>query len=243
MSEFSTFVSEVKSRLASARDTSARGEERLAAVGGEVDSGPPLDSRPESDSQGSADSRRTADSLRSSLRQQAAVALVLRGREGEPEMLVIKRSESERDHWSGHLALPGGRMEPEDADLVETAVRETFEEVGLDLRAGGEVVGRLGTVTPRSPLAPQIYVTPFVAVAPREYHVVAGEEAKELTLSSEVAAAFWLPVSELKMGGRSEVFRMVFAGVEREWPAYPSLHGPIWGITERILTEFLSLIE
>jgi hypothetical protein len=64
-----------------------------------------------------------------------------------------------------------------------------------------------------------------------------------LELSEEVAAAFWLPVGELRRGGRSAVFRMAFAGVEREWPGYPSQHGIIWGITERILTEFLSLLD
>jgi 8-oxo-dGTP pyrophosphatase MutT (NUDIX family) len=174
-------------------------------------------------------------------RRQAAVALVLRcGAEG-PEVLVIKRSEAERDHWSGHLALPGGRAEAEDENLRATAVRETLEEVGLDLRAGGEVLGRLGAVNPRSPLVPRISVTPFLAIAPREYH--AGGAPKRLVLSDEVAAAFWIPVDELKRGGRSAVFRMAFAGVEREWPGYPSEHGVIWGITERILTEFLSLVD
>lgn len=171
----------------------------------------------------------------------AAVALVLReGSEG-PELLVIKRSEAEHDHWSGHLALPGGRVEPEDESLLATAARETFEEVGLDLRAGGEAVARLGTVKPQSPYAPRVSVTPFVFVAPREYH--AGGGSKELRLSEEVAAAFWIPVGELKRGGRSAVFRMAFAGVEREWPGYPSPHGVIWGITERILTEFLSSVD
>jgi 8-oxo-dGTP pyrophosphatase MutT (NUDIX family) len=172
----------------------------------------------------------------------AAVALVLRGGPEGAEMLVIKRSEAERDHWSGHLALPGGRAEPSDESLLATAVRETFEEVGLDLRAGGEVLARLGTVTPQSPFAPLISVTPFLTVAPREYHAgVAAPKTPEL--SGEVAAAFWVPVDELKRGGRSAVFRMAFAGVEREWPAYPSEHGVIWGITERILTEFLALVD
>lgn len=180
----------------------------------------------------------TPDDL--SLRR-AAVALVLReGAEGV-ELLVIKRSEAEHDHWSGHMALPGGRVEPEDESLLATAARETFEEVGLDLGAGGEAIARLGTIRPSSPFAPRVSVTPFVFVAPPEYH--AAGESQELQLSGEVAAAFWFPVDELKRGGRSAVFRMVFAGVEREWPAYPSQHGLIWGITERILTEFLSLIE
>ncbi len=73
------------------------------------------------------------------------------GLEG-PELLVIKRSEAEHDHWSGHMALPGGRVEPEDESLLATAARETFEEVGLDLGAGGEAIARLGTVKPQSPM-------------------------------------------------------------------------------------------
>ena len=219
MIEFSDFLTELKSRLAPATDFDAGGEGETSM-------------RDEGD----------ADSSRGALRQ-AAVALVLRRRLSEAELLIIKRSESERDHWSGHLALPGGRAEPEDASLRATAIRETFEEVGLDLDAGGEVIGRLAAVRPQSRLVPRIAVTPFVAVAPAEYHVFGeGEASSELTLSSEVAAAFWVPVSELKSGGRSGMFRMVFAGVEREWPAYPSTHGPIWGLTERILTEFLSLV-
>jgi 8-oxo-dGTP pyrophosphatase MutT (NUDIX family) len=209
MSEFSSFVSKLRSRA--------------GAVGLELTRAGDFESR--------------ADG---SLRL-AAVALVLReGFEG-PELLVIKRSEAERDHWSGHMALPGGRVEDVDESLQATAARETFEEVGLDLRAGGEVVARLGTVAPQSPYAPRVSVTPFVFVAPPEYH--AAGESKGLLLSEEVAAAFWVPVGELKRGGRSAVFRMAFAGVEREWPAYPSQHGLIWGITERILTEFLSLVD
>ncbi|HEX8292837.1 MAG TPA: CoA pyrophosphatase [Pyrinomonadaceae bacterium] len=215
MSEFSSFVSRFRSR---------------AAAGGLA----PVSAAFESDEEG--------DSSQGSLRQ-AAVALVLReGLEG-PELLVIKRSEAERDHWSGHLALPGGRVEAEDESLLATAVRETREEVGLDLSAGGEAVARLGTVRPQSPYAPRVSVTPFVAVAPHVYHAAGAGGPKGLELSEEVAAAFWLPVGELKRGGRSAVFRMAFAGVEREWPGYPSQHGVIWGITERILTEFLSLVD
>jgi len=235
MIEFSDFLAELKTRLAPAADFDARGGGKTSSRGvGEL---APYEGDELAPREGDA------DSARGSL-QQAAVALVLRRRLSEAELLVIKRSESERDHWSGHLALPGGRMEPEDAGLLATAVRETFEEVGLRLDAGGEVIGRLATVIPQSRLVPRIAVTPFVAVAPAEYHVFGeGEASVKLRLSSEVAAAFWVPVSELKSGGRSGTFRMVFAGVEREWPAYPSTHGPIWGLTERILTEFLSLIS
>ena len=64
----------------------------------------------------------------------AAVALVLR-QAPALELLLIKRSSSEDDPWSGQMALPGGRRDPADAGLQHTAIRETHEEVGLDLRA------------------------------------------------------------------------------------------------------------
>lgn len=174
--------------------------------------------------------------------RQAAVALVLRDNAGRAELLVIKRAERERDHWSGHLALPGGRRDPEDENLRRTAVRETLEEVGIDLCDGGEVLGGLEVVRPQSPLAPRVEVWPFVAVCPRAYHQPAGGPAPaELVFNHEVAAAFWAPIAVLREGGRSDVFEMVFGGRKLKWPAYPSEHGPIWGITERILTNFLAL--
>src|ERR1700750_1376362 len=69
--------------------------------------------------------------------RRAAVALVLRRNLSEAELLVIKRSVSERDHWSGHLALPGGRAEAGDASLRAAAVREKFAGGGIQLGAGG----------------------------------------------------------------------------------------------------------
>ncbi|HVF49096.1 MAG TPA: CoA pyrophosphatase [Pyrinomonadaceae bacterium] len=177
--------------------------------------------------------------------KQAAVALVLRANLGAAEMLIIKRAVDPRDHWSGHLALPGGRREPEDADLARTAARETWEEVGMDLAAGGRILGRLPTITPRSPLAPQFAVTPYVALAPVAYNVSLQQDAATLSLSSEVESAFWVPVSFLRRNGASEIVRLAVGDAEqqREWPAYATEHGLIWGLTERILTGFLKLLD
>ena len=186
----------------------------------------------------------TQASTQQEVYRQAAVALVLRENLGEAEMLVIKRAVAERDHWSGHLALPGGRKDESDLDLRSTAVRETLEEVGIDLTGGGEVMGELPAISPESPFAPKIVVKPFVAVAPRDYHVLDPERApRPLVLNHEVAEAFWVPISLLKRTGRSEVFRMMIEGGERTWPAYGTEQGLIWGITERILTGFLDLID
>src|SRR5215813_14164568 len=73
----------------------------------------------------------------------ASVALVLStGGEGV-ELLLIRRATRDDDPWSGHMAFPGGRRDPGDTDVVATAVRETREEVGIDLAVDAELVGRL----------------------------------------------------------------------------------------------------
>lgn len=52
---------------------------------------------------------------------------------GEPEVLFIKRASRIGDRWTGHVALPGGKRDPEDVDDKEAAIREAWEEIGFDL--------------------------------------------------------------------------------------------------------------
>lgn len=165
---------------------------------------------------------------------QAAVVVMVRVNQGAPEVLLIKRAEAPDDPWSGHLALPGGRVEREDATLVEAAIRETLEEVGIDLSQSGTILGQLDPVSPRSPYVPKILVTPLVAIVPSSVTPRIGQEVEQ---------AFWMPLDELKRYGRSETVVKVVGQHSLSWPAYPSPYGPIWGITERILTQLLSLLE
>ena len=165
---------------------------------------------------------------------QAAVSLILREAQGSAQALIIKRAERPGDHWSGNLALPGGRAQVGDADLIATAARETYEEVGIDLLDGGEFIGQLEILTPTNWRLPRLEITPFVAVAPPRFM---------LSLNGEVASAFWISIADLKREGRSSFFSMLLDGVINKWPAYPSEGGPIWGITERILSNFLALLD
>lgn len=165
---------------------------------------------------------------------QAAVTIILRAEQTEAQALIIKRAEHPNDPWSGHLALPGGRADAVDDDLLATAARETLEEVGLNLHAGGQFIGRLPKLSPNNPRLPQIEITPFVAIAPAEF---------DLQFSEEVTDAFWVSLSHLKQEGMSSRYLWAREGVERAWPAYPSSRGPIWGITGRILNDFLNLFD
>jgi 8-oxo-dGTP pyrophosphatase MutT (NUDIX family) len=114
-------------------------------------------------------------------------------------------------------------------------MREAAEEVGIDARHGGRLLGRLPTVRPLSTRIPSITVTPFVALAP--------QGAIPRLQPAEVEEAFWMPLAELRRTGRSAVARWETKDGTREFPAFPSPKGPIWGITERILSQFLALAE
>ena len=85
------------------------------------------------------------------------------------------------------MALPGGRRDPEDDDLLATAIRETSEEVGISI-SRDRLVGALPDVVPRTPTLPPIAVRPFLLAVPSH---------PTLRLNPEVAAATWVDLEEL----------------------------------------------
>ena len=164
----------------------------------------------------------------------AAILLALRARaDGEPELLMIKRAEAEGDPWSGHIACPGGRMEPGDHDLAVTAVRETLEETGVDVTRDGRLLGHLDDISPRTPLLPLILIRPFVAL------VRAGVE---IVPSREVAAAFWVPVSALREHSAWRIGNVSIGGAMREVSVFQHGEYTVWGLTERVLRQFLDFL-
>jgi 8-oxo-dGTP pyrophosphatase MutT (NUDIX family) len=161
----------------------------------------------------------------------AAVLLALRlGDHGEPELLMIKRAEAERDPWSGHVACPGGRMEPGDHDLEQTAIRETWEETGIDVARDGEILGTLDDVAPRTPVLPPIVVRPYVAVVRPDVRIVA---------SPEVAEAFWVPFPALRERAAWGTSLVSVRGRDEERPTFRHGGYTVWGLTERVLRQFL----
>ena len=164
----------------------------------------------------------------------AAILLALRARaDGEPELLMIKRAEAEGDPWSGHIACPGGRMEPGDHDLAVTAVRETLEETGVDVARDGRLLGQLDDLSPRTPALPPIVIRPYVAL------VRAGVE---ILPSREVAAAFWVPVSALRERTAWGTDSVAVRGSTLEVSVFKHGEYTVWGLTERVLRQLLAYI-
>lgn len=175
-------------------------------------------------------------------RKNAAVAGVLRPprwdettdpRLGDCDLLVIQRASSRRDPWSGQMALPGGRLDPADAGLVGAAVRETMEETGVDLVAGGRLLGRIEAMRPLGVRIPTISIWPFV------FQV--DSEAVARVASPEVASVHWFPVTALLDSANRGTYPWTHGGVVRQFPCIRLEGRVIWGLTYRILTRLFEV--
>ena len=147
-------------------------------------------------------------------------------------VLLARRALHPEDPWSGHAALPGGRWEPGDASLLETALREAREELGIDPLAHGRLLGALGTHLGRGRRISGVRIAVFVAAL---------DQRPELELSAELEAVYWVPLSALV-----PVTASVAELPGSEVPAY-ALELPggqrlvVWGITYAILERLRAL--
>lgn len=168
--------------------------------------------------------------------RQAAVAAVLRENQGHTEALFILRGTSEGDPWSGHMAFPGGHLDPEDDTLRDAAERETLEEVGLDLKKFARLLGPIDQVraNPRGRNLDMI-VTPFVYALERE--------PGELTPNYEVADILWGSLNDMYTGDSltTDVFNV--HGEQHRFPGYGVGGHLVWGLTYRMLDQFFGMMD
>lgn len=160
----------------------------------------------------------------------AAVALILREGGVGIEVLFIRRAEHPQDPWSGQMAFPGGRAEPGDADLRATAIRETLEEIGVDLAAAADDLGRLDEVRAMARMRPMnLTITPFVFRL---------RDPFEPVLSSEVRSVHWLPLGELLGTARRSTMDYAHQGESMQFPCLRVDELVIWGLTYRMFMSF-----
>jgi len=166
----------------------------------------------------------------------AAVAAILRpDQNGDAELFFIRRAESPNDPWSGHIAFPGGRRDPEDETLLATAIRETREEVGIDL-ARAELLARLPDVPAfiRSKRG-VLVVTPFV---------FALRDDVTPTPNYEVADTLWVSLAKLSAGEGKGTHAFSYEEKPYELPCIrldPGQH-VLWGMTHRMLETMLEAL-
>ncbi len=136
-------------------------------------------------------------------------------------ILLTRRTERLRTH-AGQVAFPGGRKEPRDRDLAETALRETEEEIGLD-RKWIALAGRLD----RYQTVTGFLVTPFVGFVKAGFSLRIDPR--------EVAETFEIPFTLITARRNFEIRSLIYEGQEREF--YCLEHGGqvIWGATAGML--------
>ena len=177
--------------------------------------------------------------IRASTRR-AAVAVILRERDDArslgPELLFIRRAEKQGDPWSGHMAFPGGHMDPSDRSLLDAAVRETSEEIGLDLTERGTQIGMLDhqRAQPRGrPL--NMVIAPYVFRLDRDC---------AYQPNHEVAEVVWTPLQPMVTGANHTEEERIINGSPVLFSGYRINGGHfVWGLTYRMLQSFFQVLD
>jgi 8-oxo-dGTP pyrophosphatase MutT (NUDIX family) len=147
------------------------------------------------------------------------------------KVLMMKRSERDDDDWSGQIAFPGGRCEKGDARYLDTAIRETNEEMGFELLSSEF----LGYLKPLNTNKSGLTVLPCIFWIERHVAIKPNKE--------EVSSYKWVPTSVFLAGSEDQSMKVSAHGIQIEAPAIAYEGYVIWGLTYRILKSILSLFS
>jgi 8-oxo-dGTP pyrophosphatase MutT (NUDIX family) len=173
----------------------------------------------------------TAQEISAAGTRRAAVAMVLAEHEAGPSVLLIERARRAGDPWSGHMAFPGGRVDPGDAHPREAAERETLEEVGLPLREAA-CIGRLDDKQGNPRTHPALVISGFVYALPGPAILAPNHEVQE---------AFWFPLGALADPARHVPYRAHSIDFPGILVGDPERH-VVWGLTYSFLESFFRAI-
>jgi len=162
----------------------------------------------------------------------AAVLVLLYPDEDGLTRVVLTERASRDGHHSGEVSFPGGKAEPEDVDLVATALREAREEVGLDAGARGFRV--LGRLDPFWIPVSDYEVTPVLAVTEARPNLVASPD--------EVARIVEPPVARFLPDARIEIVERTVGDWPLRYGAYEVDGLSVWGATARILSQLGAIL-
>ena len=159
--------------------------------------------------------------------RQAAVLLAITDEE-HPKIILTKRAAHMRRH-AGEVAFPGGKRDAADSSLMETALRESEEEIGLP-RQCVEVIGELAPMLTRY----DVQVSTFVGVIPASQPLKVNQQ--------ELSSMFGVPVDFLRQPDNLFVDDVVYRGNARKVPRFEYQGYSVWGITAYILLEFINTV-
>lgn len=159
----------------------------------------------------------------------AAVLVPIVLRETGLTVMLTRRTDHLSDH-AGQISFPGGRVEESDLDAIDTALRETEEEVGLS-RAHIETVGNLDRYVTRTGFS----VTPVVGFIRPPFDLSPDP--------FEVAEVFEVPLSFLLDRANHERHSRVYEGVERHYYAMPYGRHFIWGATAGMIVNLVDVLD
>jgi 8-oxo-dGTP pyrophosphatase MutT (NUDIX family) len=167
--------------------------------------------------------------------ERSAVAAIIRDGQLGKEILFIERARRKGDPWSGQIAFPGGRKQAGDTNTCDTAIRETQEELGLNLNAQGRFVARLPDVITRrhNRLLPMV-VTPYLFEL---------TETVQTDPNQEVASSLWVPLAYLTDPQQRRQFVWQAGVLKIKLPCIEYRHYRIWGLTLVMLGDVLRLLR
>jgi len=152
------------------------------------------------------------------------------------ELLMIKRAEHPGDPWSGHMAFPGGRVDPGDLSPADAAARETLEEVGLDL-APADPLGAMPVLqTPTRLLRRPLDIHPFLYTFDRPLPPLTPE-------AKEVAGIHRFALSRLLADEGRATFPWKVRGQTLRMPCILMDGCRIWGLSLRMLDDLLERLR
>lgn len=158
----------------------------------------------------------------------SAVLLLLVEKDGQYHVLFTRRS-VEVEHHKGEISFPGGTVQPDDSDLLETALREGAEEIGL-ARGDVMILGRLDDILT---VSTGFIITPYVGTLPYPYPFQINKD--------EVAELIFVPLGALVRDGCMKPSEVTREGKAITTHAFDYQGDMIWGATARILKQFLDI--
>lgn len=159
---------------------------------------------------------------------EAGVLVPVTDNHQNPEIIFTLRSANLKTH-RGQVSFPGGRRDPEDRSLADTALRETHEEIGLPPE-------KVDVIAPLSQVMSlhQILVTPYVGVVPEDHPLSANP--------AEIESIFRVPVSFFLEDRRERTDSLSFMNNTFHVPSYRWERYQIWGLSAVVLVDFLNAV-